>query len=177
MARISATTLSVSVALYMIDLNDRKALFSLAYIAAVAARAGYQIVEPRIDKDSVDGILMGDEGRRPRIEFQAKATARGILKATHVTYPLPLKNYDDLRADTIIPRLLVVVVMPQHEKAWLHHSERELRLRRCGYWFSLAGMLDVTNTTSVTMNMPRSQVFDSDQLAALMTRAEQGAPL
>ena len=64
----------------MIDLNDRKALFSLAYVAAVAARTGYQIVEPRIDKDSVDGILMGDEGRRPRIEFQAKATARGISR-------------------------------------------------------------------------------------------------
>ncbi len=161
----------------MIDLNDRKALFSLACIAAVAARAGYQIVQPRIDKDSIDGSLMGDEGHRPRIEFQAKATARGILKATHVAYPLPLKNYDDLRADTIVPRLLIVVVMPQQERGWLHHTEREMRLRRCGYWYSLAGMSDVTNTTSVTVHLPRSQVFDADQLAALMTRAEQGVPL
>jgi len=161
----------------MIDLNDRKALLSLAYIAAVAARAGYQIVEPRVDKDSVDGILMGDEGRRPRVEFQAKATVRGILRTTHLAYPLPLKNYDDLRADTIVPRLLIVVVLPRQEASWLRHSERELRLRRCGYWLSLAGMSDVANTTSVTVNLPRSQVFEAEQLAALMTRAEQGVPL
>ena len=161
----------------MIDLNDRKALLSLAYIAAVAARAGYQIVEPRLDKDSVDGILMGDEGRRPRVEFQAKATARGILKTAHLAYPLPLKNYDDLRADTIVPRLLIVVVLPRQEANWLRHSERELRLRRCGYWLSLAGMSDVANTTSVTVNLPRSQVFEAEQLAALMTRTGQGVPL
>ena len=134
-------------------------------------------MEPRIDKDSVDGSLMGDEGRRPRIEFQAKATAKGILKVAHVAYPLPLKNYDDLRANTIVPRLLIVVVMPQQERGWLHHSEKEMRLRRCGYWLSLAGMPEVSNTTNVTMHLPRTQVFDAEQLAALMTRAEQGVPL
>lgn len=161
----------------MIDLNDRKSLLSLAYIAAVAARAGYQIVEPRIDKDSVDGILMGDEGRRPRIEFQAKATARGILKTAHLAYPLPLKNYNDLRADTIVPRLLIVVVVPQQEKVWLHQSEKELRLRRCGYWISLAGMANVQNAFSVTVDVPRANLFDADQLDALMIRAERGEPL
>jgi hypothetical protein len=161
----------------MIDLNDRKALFSLAYIRAVAAGAGYQVVEPSVDKDSIDGILMGDEGRRPRIDFQAKATARGILKEAHLGYPLSLKNYEDLRANTIVPRLLIVVVVPQREGSWLHHSEKELRLRRCGYWLSLAGMPGVTNTTSVTVNFPRLQVFDAEQVAALVTRAGQGVPL
>jgi len=57
------------------DLNAMKERFSLAYIGAVASQAGYYIVEPRVDQDSVDGTLMGDIGRRPRIDFQAKATA------------------------------------------------------------------------------------------------------
>ena len=39
-------------------LNLQMEQFSLAYIRAVAASAGYQMVRPEIDIDSVDGILM-----------------------------------------------------------------------------------------------------------------------
>lgn len=60
--------------------SDKKARFSIAYIGAVAAHAGYQVVEPPVDDDSIDGTIIGKEGRRPRIDFQAKATARDILK-------------------------------------------------------------------------------------------------
>ena len=44
------------------ELNQCKARFSLAYIGAVAARAGYQVCEPVVDDDSVDGILIGQAG-------------------------------------------------------------------------------------------------------------------
>ena len=40
------------------DLNTRKERFSLAYINAVAAQAGYQVVEPPVDRDSVDGVTL-----------------------------------------------------------------------------------------------------------------------
>jgi len=161
----------------MMDLNDRKERFSLAYIAAVAAHAGYQVMEPQVDKDSVDGVLLADEGRRPHIDFQAKATARDVVKDDHVAYPLSRKNYDDLRADVIIPRILIVVVLPDDEADWLAHSEEELRLRRCGYWLSLAGRPESTTTTSVTVHVPRRNVFDTSQLRALMARANNGEPL
>lgn len=161
----------------MIDLNDRKELFSLAYIRAVAAHAGYQVVVPRTDKDSVDGVLMGDEGRRPRIEFQAKATSQDVLGAEHLAFALPVKNYNDLRADVIVPRLLIVVLMPGAESDWLVHSEEELRLRRCGYWLSLVGTEATDNVTSATIRIPRSQVFDTTQVRQLMARAERGEPL
>jgi len=158
----------------MMDLNDRKSRFSLGYITAVAAHAGYQVLESRIDKDSVDGVLMGEEGRRPRIEFQAKATARDVLRPGYLAFPLPIKNYDDLRAEVITPRLLVIVVLPESEGDWLAHSEEELSLRRSGYWLSLAGQPEVPNTSSVTVRVPRTQVFDTEQLRALMRRAEGG---
>jgi hypothetical protein len=161
----------------MMNLNDRKERFSLAYISAVAAHAGYQVIEPPVDKDSLDGILIGQEGRRPMIGFQAKATGRDVLNQDHAAFPLPLKNYNDLRADTMIPRLLIAVVLPEEEADWLVHSEEELRLRRCGYWLSLSGSPETTNTTAVTVHLPRTQVFASDQLRALMSRAERGEPL
>lgn len=104
------------------DLNAMKERFSLAYIGAVASRAGYYIVEPRVDQDSVDGTLMGDIGRRPRIDFQAKATAQDILRESHLAFPLPVKNYNDLRADTRTPRILIVVLIPGDSSKWLSQS-------------------------------------------------------
>ena len=158
--------------------NDRKERFSLAYIRAVAAHAGYQVSErPPPDKDSIDGDLISREGRQPQIAFQAKATARDVLRADNLVFPLPLKNYDDLRADTWAPRLLIVVLLPTNVEEWLVHSEDELRLRHCGYWFSLKGMPATTNTSTVSVNIPRAQVFDTAQLRVLMGRADRGEPL
>lgn len=70
---------------------------SLVVVRAVAADAGYQVVRPEPDDDSVDGILMARFGRRPRIEFQAKATARNMIRGDSLSFPLPVKNYDELR--------------------------------------------------------------------------------
>lgn len=155
--------------------NNKKERFSLAYIAAVAASAGFDLVESRVDVDSIDGILISHEGRRPRIEFQAKATARDVIGAETVTFPLPTKNYDELRADVIIPRLLILVVLPEREEDWLTHSEDSLILRHCGYWLSLAGQPERENATTVTIKIPRDQRFDPMALEALMHKANQRA--
>jgi hypothetical protein len=161
-----------------VDDNDRKERFSLAYISAVAAHAGYLLVESRpVDKDSVDGQLVGDEGRRPRIEFQAKATAREVLRGDRLLFPLSIKNYDDLRLDSRVPRLLIVVLLPTNDVEWLAHSEDELRLRHCGYWLSLAGRPATANAASISVIVPRIQMFDTAQLSALMGRADRGEPL
>jgi hypothetical protein len=160
------------------DENDRKERFSLAYISAVAAHAGYQVVEGRpIDKDSVDGHFEGDEGKRPRIEFQAKATSATVLQPSALVFPLSRKNYDDLRADVRVPRILIVVLLPASEEEWLVHSEEELRLRRCGYWLSLAGSPATTNVATISVSIPRAQVFTTAQLRALMGRADRREPL
>lgn len=161
----------------MMEIGQRKARLSLAYIEAVAARAGYQVSEPRIDDDSVDGLLMGREGRRPRIEFQAKATARDVVGPEHISFPLKIKNYNDLRAETIVPRLLIVLAMPDDEQLWLKHSEQELALRHCCYWTSLLGAPATENGDSVTVHLPRANLFDSANLTALMTRVDSGDAL
>lgn len=83
--------------------NIRMEQLSLAYIRAVAADAGYQVSRPDPDMDSVDGILMSSQGRRPRIEFQAKATSRDIGRDGNIRFPLPVKNYEKLRADSWTP--------------------------------------------------------------------------
>lgn len=157
--------------------NTKKERFSLAYISAVAAHAGYQVMEPQVDFDSVDGQIMSDFGRRPRIDFQAKATAQNVLRNQAISFPLSVKNYDDLRADVIVPRLLIIVLLPESESQWLCHSEKELRLRHCGYWLSLLAYTETENTDNITVATPRTQTFNGKQLTQLMDRANRGEPL
>ncbi len=159
------------------DLNRMKERFSLAYIDAVASQAGYQIVEPIVDDDSVDGILLGDFGSRPRIDFQAKATSRDVLRESQLSYPLSIKNYDDLRADTRTPRILIVVLLHQDNSQWLNQTEAELCLRHCAYWISLAGQPIRRNTHNVTIHIPVANMFSSEQLSDLMEKAERGDSL
>ena len=91
----------------------------MSYIDAVASQAGYQVIEPRVDHDSVDGIIMADFGQKPRIDFQAKATELDILRGSNLHYPLPVKNYHDLRVVTRTPRILIVVWSPARSNSGL----------------------------------------------------------
>ena len=159
------------------DLNTRKERFSLAYINTVAAHAGYQMVEPPVDRDSIDGVLMSDFGRRPRIEFQAKATVRDIVRGEHVAFPLSIKNYNDLRADVQTPRILIAVLIPDEETKWLAQNDEQLCLRHCGYWLSLANRPAVANSDNVTVHIPLANIFSSSQLTDLMDKVERGETL
>jgi hypothetical protein len=134
------------------DLNDQKELFSKAYVRAVAARSGYTAHEPELDRDSVDLEIAAIAGsgtyRSPKLDLQLKCTSRDIVDATHVKFPLKIKNYDDLRLPNYqVPRILVVVVVPGRIHDWLAQSEDELVLRHCGYWVSLRGREESSTPT------------------------------
>ena len=150
---------------------------SLAYIRAVAARAGFLVSRPEPDLDSVDGVLMSGVGRRPRIDFQAKATTRDVLRDGVLHYPLDVKNYNDLRADTLIPRILVLLLMPADSNAWMTQSEEELCLSYCAYWLSLEDRPSTANTVSITVPIPTANIFNVHQLTDLMGKAERGESL
>lgn len=158
--------------------NMQKELFSIAYIRAVAAVSGYQVTRPELDFDSVDGVLASSERRRARIEFQAKATSQDVLKGENIRFPLKMKNYDDLRDDDImIPRILIVVLMPREPEDWLTQTPDELCMRHCGYWLSLEGRPEKPNEATTTVSIPTSNIFDSSHLRDLMTKAGNGSPL
>ncbi len=150
---------------------------SLVVIRAVAADAGFQVVIPETDVDSVDGVLVGSLGRRPRIEFQAKSTSRDVIRGGDLRFPLPVKNYNELRIPSWTPRILIVTMMPDEPEGWLSQTEAELCLHSSVYWQSLSGMPERSNSESVTVSIPTANVFDRRQLAALMSRAEAGRRL
>jgi len=164
------------------DHADLQAQFSLAYVQAVASVAGYfvQISERGFDKDGIDATLMrrGKLGvtASPRLDLQVKSH-HGRATGDPWPYDLDVKAYDDLRKEGYqVPRILVVVLVPDGPGKWLSHSEDELVLRRCGYWLDLHGAAATTNTSKIRVQIPRSQVFDVGALDALMARIRRGAP-
>jgi hypothetical protein len=107
--------------------------------------------------------------------LQLKSTSRDIQDDNSIRYPLKLKNYDDLRMDDFaIPRILVVVLIPETPEDWLTQSETELCIRGCGYWISLRGKPKTQNTNAVTVAIPRTNQFTVAALQSIMERISQG---
>ena len=91
------------------------------------------------------------------------------------SHSIKLKNYNDLRIEQIlVPRILVVVLVPDDPDDWLAHTEAELAFRRCGYWSSLRGLPASANATGQTVRMSRRRTFTIEAVRAIMTRIGNG---
>jgi Domain of unknown function (DUF4365) len=160
-----------------VDISQQKEQFSLTYTRAVVTTAGYSLYRPEVDDDSIDlGIAArgGDIIVSPRLELQLKCTSRSILGSDQINYPLNIKNYNDLRINAFIPRILVLVLVPENIIDWLKQTEDELCLRYCAYWVSLRGMLPTENRTNVTINISRQNQFTVEALQGIIQRISSG---
>ncbi|MBD2603837.1 DUF4365 domain-containing protein [Scytonema hofmannii FACHB-248] len=161
------------------DLNIQKEEFSYAYIYAVVSAAGYscQIASRPTDIGGIDIIISGTEQEYslypPRLEVQVKSTSIDVMSDEFIRYPLKLKNYNELRKQkTLVPKILIVVLIPDNLIEWVNQSETELCMRRCGYWMSLKGQPETQNTETVTVYLPRSQLFTVNALKNIMQQIE-----
>jgi hypothetical protein len=162
-----------------VDLSQRKEQFSKAYVRTVASVAGFAISEPGVDDDSIHLMLAqrggGGTERSPRMDLQLKCTEREVTNNGTLHFPLKLKNYDDLRfEDVAVPRILVVLYVPDTLADWLEHSEQQMLIRHCAYWVSLRGEAAKPNTTSVTVHIPQGNLFNPAALKAMMARIGGG---
>jgi hypothetical protein len=161
------------------DPDQQKEQYSRAYLLAVAAVAGFSWSQPSVDDDSVDLTLHqrggGGSVRSPRLDVQLKCKAAPTPTESEFSLSIKLKNYDDLRDPTVlVPRILVVVLVPDDLGDWLAHSEAELALRRCAYWVSLRGLPPSTNKTGQTVTLQRQQTFNVQSLRGIMGRIAGG---
>lgn len=160
----------------MISPTRRKERLSLAYLAAIAAKAGVEFNETIVDEDDIDGHFKSYDGVRGQIDFQAKGYGRKKLAttATDFEYDLKAKNYNGLVQNTINPRLLVVVVFPTKESSWIRQNERCLRISRCAYWLSLRGLPETTNSATVRVKIPRANILNELGLNKLLQIVNAG---
>lgn len=160
-------------------LNNRMEQFSIAYARAVAAAAGFKVYREEVDDESVDLSIAQSGGsgtvRSPRCDVQMKCTYQDVLRDDGVHFCLELKNYNDLReTDLHVPKILVVLLVPESVPGWLVQTEDALSLHRCAYWRSLRGEPETRNNTAVTVVIPRDSVFGVNALTGIMSRIEQG---
>ena len=161
------------------DPNQQKEQFSNAYVRAVAATAGYTLYKPEVDDDSVDWGIAATAGkgttRSPKIELQLKCTSRDLWDDGNLKYPLKVKNYNELRPENYqVPRILVVVLVPNQVAEWLSHSEESLVMYKCGYWVSIRGWDETSNKDTVTVPIPRKRQFTVENLKDIMVRVGDG---
>lgn len=154
--------------------NDIKEELSLAYIHAVASKAGFSVEPVHKDRDSIDlhvcarGHLTQDASWSPMLGIQAKAHVLEPLPETEFSFDLPVKNYRDLSQRCLVPRILVVLILPEDPDNWFHCSDDGLILRRCAYWRCLRGAPPVENTGTKRVRISRANAFTPEALRNLL---------
>jgi hypothetical protein len=159
-------------------ISDRQDLYSMAYVRAVVAAAGFGFSGSDPDRNSEDmGIehleVDGFVPNYQRIRVQVKCTyAHGISEDGYIHYPLLVRNYNHLRATQIEPRILVVVLVPKPEpppiEPWIECIDRYTVFRYRAYWKSLMGAAPTDNDDNITVKVPIANSFDIDAVHYLM---------
>jgi hypothetical protein len=164
----------------MMTRGHRQEALCRAYVQAVAALAGVATSTPSPDYGidlSLRSIEPKGEQRADagvQLDLQLRSTTRTHRSDTEVKYDLDVRTYEFLRAIRPIPRILVVLVLPEDEDQWLSQSLEELVVRHCAYWISLRGAVPTTASSSVRIALPRGQVFSVQAVQSLMSRLAQG---
>ena len=155
--------------------QDKEEALSRVYVQAVAAAAGYLTAEPDFDRDGVDLRIHAGGAMRPALDLQLKATVNlhGPVDGDP-QFPLPRRNYDLLRLETQTPRLLVVLDLPSDPSQWVTITADELVLRHRAYWLNLTGFDATDNKSSITVRIPRQNLFNVENLRALMDQSRGG---
>lgn len=163
-------------------ISHRQDDFSGAYIRAVCAVTGCGIERITLDNDKVDytvsSRVRGTVKTKPKIDIQAKCKMGQSASCDPIPYVIDLSTYDNLRDELLtVPRILVVVLVPDDVDAWVNQSETELVLSHCGYWLSLKGLPESETTTNKTVYLPRQNIFTPAALRDMMERTSNGLEL
>ena len=154
-------------------INDRQEPFSVSYIGAIAAVAGYGFTvmngATNPDRCSIDALISIPTTRNilcQHLKVQAKCTYYHEPKSTYFPFDIDKKNYDDIRLNRS-PHLLVVVNVPRPPENWILVNEKSMELRYNCYYMSLRGLGDI-NTDSKTIRIPIDNILSADRLSEIM---------
>jgi hypothetical protein len=122
--------------------------------------------------------VQGKVLNKPQIDIQAKCQMSGMAASDPISYSLDLETYDALRdVKVCIPRILVLVLVPDDVQEWITQSEHTLMLRHCAYWVSLKAMQPSTNSATQTIHIPRKNLFGPQVLQTMMSKIADGMEL
>jgi Domain of unknown function (DUF4365) len=166
------------------DIQKQKEEFQYAYVCALAAHAGLNRGDFRVDDDSIDitfqakGNLGLGRLRSPMIQIQLKCSSQDLIVDDVIKFPLKIKNYNDLRGeDVVVPRYLAVLLVPDDLNQWIADNTDHIALFKSCHWLSLRNYGPTDNESTVTVNVPLAQRLTSATLWRMMGRASEGESL
>jgi hypothetical protein len=151
--------------------------FGEDYVRVLATAAGFTVMEYSPDVDGVDLQIVrpGDVGdiRAPRIDVQVKTTARKVQGGTLAFDGLDGRQFNRLAGPGfVVPRYLVVVIVPPDPARYADLDHRGLLLRYQGYFTSLAGRPPVPEQRAgVRVHVPVANVLTVPRLRQLVDAA------
>ena len=152
---------------------------SKAIIHAIASQEGHEVSFRGTDIDSIDNSIHSIEGKRPQIDFQLKSTSSPnyIHDNQTISLRIPIKNYNDLRIETINPRIIIVVILPIDINNWMEYDIDKIILYSSSYWVSILGHEEKNNADKdgkVTIHIPKTNILNSNQLKILFNKIHKG---
>ncbi|MEV6711891.1 DUF4365 domain-containing protein [Lentzea sp. NPDC051208] len=159
--------------------NHCKEQISIAYAHAVVTAARCKLDHIKIDNNSVDAVVMQEAEHElldgVELDIQLKCTAqRDRVRDDHVAWPLEQTNHNQLASERRYNKaILVVMVVPERVEEWVTQSEDSLQLVRCAYWVGMTGQ-PLTDNQSKTVRLPKSNVFNVEQLLGILQRVADG---
>ena len=152
--------------------------FGDAFLQALAGAAGCATSIHRPDDDSIDWTLSCRLPTRPKIDVQMKTWTGDDGVGDFLSYPLKVKNHNDLLiANVSDPRILIVVTVSKLRSEWLYCSPDNFKMAKSAYWISLLGEKYSDNSNTVTVKIPRTNIMTADKLQCLMILADKNEPL
>lgn len=151
--------------------NDIKERLSIGVVTLVAARAGCEVNELKVDRESIDVTIRPVSGPPVAIDAQLKSSSGLTREDGHILLDLPVKNYNDLRSEVVgIARILIVLDLIDDEDHWVSVADETLITKRLAYWIDLYGAEATTNTTRKRVRIPLAQRFTPETLRLIMQR-------
>ncbi|GEP65207.1 hypothetical protein CBE01nite_29750 [Clostridium beijerinckii] len=158
---------------------------SAAYVKAIANYAGFNFEQP-VNDYGIDGTFSGIKVRKKggekrllsdgcKLDFQLKASINVKMEKDLIKYSLESKNYNDLVDDEICtPRILIVYKLPRNKDEWIKVTENGTMFKDCAWWCYLSGLQETNNKETITIEIPRNQIFDDKSLKELMGKVKKG---
>lgn len=155
--------------------SDLKELFQTSLIGAIAAAAGCNVGETKID-NGVDVDLYheitGEEEVPLRVQLKAVTNGWNASR-TEISAKLRDIRYERMRKAWSLPHILVIMDLPTDPAQWMWSRHPYTALRHCAYWVSLEGQPARTGK-KITVSAPATNVFDDVALCEIMARLRAG---
>lgn len=139
--------------------------FSKAWLYVMASSAGCTVEYPVRDINSVDAKIASDISGKMwtsgcSIEVQLKCTKNKlrVKDKDNLSYDLKIKNYDELRANSACPRILILLTVPEKRSDWVVAGLAQTTIKEAALWVSIAGMPPTKNKKTIAIDVPKKNV-------------------